>query len=49
MTSFMMSLDMTVYESLEKIAANRGLSVQELVRWIVGEWLVSQRHKPGTR
>jgi len=39
MTSFMMSLDYAVYELLEKIASERGLSVQELLRWIVGEWL----------
>ena len=49
MTRFMMSLDYTVYERLEKLAAERGLNVQELIRWIVGEWLVSQDRKAENR
>jgi len=49
MTRFMMSLDYNVYELLEKIAAERGLSVQEFLRWIAGEWLVSHGYKVETR
>jgi len=45
----MMSLDLAVYELLEKLAAERGLNVQELIRWIVGDWLVSQGHKAEKR
>jgi len=49
MTSFMMSLDISVYELLEKLAAERGLSVQEFIRGILGEWLVSHGHKAKTK
>jgi Ribbon-helix-helix protein, copG family len=36
---FYMTLDEAIYGKLREEAKRRGLSVQELIRFVVGEWL----------
>jgi len=45
MTKFVQSLDPSIYEQLEKIAKARGITVQALIRQVVGEWVVTQKSK----
>jgi len=40
MPKFMQTLDQTVYDKLQKIARERGITIQELIRAvIIPEWL----------
>ena len=49
---FMQSLNQNVYEQLDRLAKERGISVQELVRAVVvPEWMRARNHNGnvGTR
>ncbi len=42
---FMQSLNQSVYEQLDRLAKERGISVQELVRAVVvPEWMRTRNH-----
>jgi len=43
MTKFVQSFDPNIYKELEAIAKERGITVQALIRQVVGEWLVKQK------
>lgn len=48
MPKFMQSLDDEVFATLQKIAKERGIKVQELIRAvIIPEWLREKHHKGG--
>jgi len=50
MPKFMQSLDDEVFATLQKIAKERGIKVQELIRAvIIPEWLREKQHKAGGR
>ena len=47
---FMQTLEEEIYNGLNDIAKNRGISVQELIRAvIIPEWLAIQKEKGGTK
>jgi predicted DNA-binding ribbon-helix-helix protein len=43
MTKFVQSLDPEIYKSLEALAKARGITVQALIRQVIGEWLINQK------
>jgi len=43
MTKFVQSLDPQIYTQLEAIAKARGVTVQALIRQVVGEWIVKEK------
>jgi len=45
MTKFVQSLNPNIYAQLEAIAKARGITVQALIRQVVGEWVVTQPKK----
>ena len=43
MTKFVQSLDPEIYKQLEAIAKARGITVQALIRQVIGEWVVKEK------
>jgi hypothetical protein len=42
MVKFVQSLDQEIYDQLEAMAKERGITIQALIRNIIGEWLLHQ-------
>lgn len=45
MTKFVQSLNPDVYSELTQIAKERGITVQALIRQVMGEWALVERQK----
>jgi predicted DNA-binding ribbon-helix-helix protein len=43
MTKFVQSLDPEIYKQLEAIAKQRGITIQALIRQVMGEWLIKEK------
>jgi predicted DNA-binding ribbon-helix-helix protein len=43
MTKFVQSFDPNIYAQLEAIAKARGITVQALIRQVIGEWVVKEK------
>lgn len=45
MTKFVQSLNPDVYQELTLIAKARGITVQALIRQVMGEWALNEKQK----
>lgn len=46
MTKFVQSLDPEIFKQLESIAKERGVTIQALIRQVMGEWLLKEKKEP---
>jgi len=49
MTKFVQSLDPRIYSELVTQAKERGITIQALIRQVMGEWLVKEKEKKGSQ